>query len=255
VDDGSTDDTGRIAAQFAGISVISHPVNIGYGNAIKTGILRATYEWIGIVDADGSYPIEDIPILIAEMNNGYDMVVGARINTSENDSFVKRIFRGIFKRMVSFLNDNRIEDPNSGLRVFKRNMVLPLMPFLCGTFSFTTSLSILTSGLYFFISYVPISYYKRTGKSKVKHVRHTIQALQFIAQGVIFFNPMKFFVILAFLMVLFVCIPAMVIAMCNMHTFSLYYMIYGTAVTLMIGMGALGDIVRIASQKRANDYI
>ncbi len=255
VNDGSTDETERRALQHEDITLLSHPANIGYGNSIKSGVLRAKYEWIGIVDADGSYPIEDIPVLVAEMKRGYDIVVGSRSNINENDSFPKRIFRNIFKRMVSFLNDNRIEDPNSGFRIFKRSIVLQLTPFLCGTFSFTTSLSILTSGLFYFIKYVPINYYKRTGKSKVKHVRDTIQTIQYIMQGIVFFNPMKFFVILAFLMVLLVCIPAMVIAYFNMATLSLYYIIFGTAVTLMIGMGALGDIIRISSYKRTNDYV
>lgn len=255
VNDGSTDASKQLALQCKGVIVHSHPVNIGYGNSIKSGALKAQFDWIGIVDADGSYPIEDIPRLVDEMKNGYDMVVGSRCNINENDSFIKGFFRNIFKAMVSFLNDNRIEDPNSGFRIFKRRTLIQLTPFLCGTFSFTTSLSILTSGLCYFIKYVPITYSKRTGKSKVKHFRDTIQTIQYIMQGIIFFNPMKFFVILALLMVFFVCIPAMFLAYLNMATLSLYYMIFGTAVSLMIGMGALGDIVRISSHRRMNDFV
>jgi glycosyltransferase involved in cell wall biosynthesis len=255
VNDGSTDRSEQIAFQHENISVLSHPSNIGYGNAIKSGVLRAKYDWICIVDADGSYPLEDIHLLVAEMKKGYDMVVGARTNLNENDSYLKRFFRSIFKWTVSFLNDNRIEDPNSGFRIFKRSMVLKLTPFLCGTFSFTTSLSILTSGLFYFIKYVPIQYHKRNGRSKVRHIRDTIQTIQYIIQGVIFFNPLKFFVILSALMVILVCIPAMAIAYYDMPILSLYYMIFGTAVTLMIGMGGLGDIIRISSHKRTNDFL
>lgn len=255
INDGSTDNTLHKALQCEGITVHSHPVNIGYGNAILSGVLRAKYDWIGIVDADESYPIEDIPLLVAEMNNGYDMVVGARSNLHENDTFIKGIFRNIFRKTVSFLNDRRIEDPNSGFRIFKRTIVLKLRPFLCGTFSFTTSISILTSGLYYFIKYVPIKYSKRTGNSKVRHVRDTVQVVQFILQGIVFFNPMKFFVILAILMFLFVYVPAILLSVLDMRTLALYYMIFGTSVSLMIGMGALGDIIRIASSKRTNDFV
>lgn len=255
VDDGATDGTRDILAATSGIVVVTHPLNIGYGNSIKSGINKAKYDWIGIVDADGSYPIEDIGIFVAEMEKGFDMVVGNRTNINEIDSFTKRIFRGIYKKLVSFLNDSRIEDPNSGFRVFKRDMALKLMPFLCGSFSFTTSLSILTSGLFYFVKFIPIYYSKRQGNTKVKHIRDSIRTLQFIVQGIVFFNPIKFFVMLTAAMVLFVCVPAMVIAMMHMATLSLYYMIFGVAVSLLIGMGAIGDIIRISSFRRINDYL
>jgi glycosyltransferase involved in cell wall biosynthesis len=254
VNDGSSDGTGRVASGCDNITLINHPHNIGYGNSIIAGVLEARYAWIGIVDADGSYPIEDIPRLVAEMEKGYDMVVGSRVNISDHDSFIKRFFREIFKKTVSVLNDNRIEDPNSGLRIFKREVVLRLQPFLCGTFSFTTSISILMSGLYYFIKYVPITYQKRTGHSKVRHIRDSIQALQFILQGVEFFNPMKFFVILACLMLLLVYLPALLLHQLNYTTLAFYYTLFGTAVSLMLGMGALGDILRISSFKRIHDY-
>ena len=254
VNDGSTDGTSDILAATSGIVVVAHPLNIGYGNSIKSGINIAKYDWIGIVDADGSYPVEDIARFVAEMEKGFDMVVGNRTNIRELDSFTKRIFRAIYKKLVSFLNDSRIEDPNSGFRVFKRDMALNLLPFLCGTFSFTTSLSILTSGLFYFVKFIPIHYSSRHGKTKVKHIRDSVRTLQFIVQGIVFFNPIKFFVMLAVAMVLFVCVPAMVIAMMRMPTLSLYYMIFGVAVFIMIGMGALGDIVRISSFKRTNNF-
>jgi glycosyltransferase involved in cell wall biosynthesis len=249
VNDGSTDDTRGIAEGFAGITLMNHPHNIGYGNSILTGVQRAGYEWICILDADGSYPIEDIPRLIEEMERGYDMVVGSRVNISEHDTLIKRFFREIFKKTVSLLNDNRIEDPNSGLRIFKREVVCKLQPFLCGTFSFTTSISILMSGLHYFIKYVPITYQKRVGRSKVRHIRDSIQALQYIMQGVEFSNPMKFFVILAFLMLLLVYLPGFLLQQLCYPVFALYYTMFGTAVSLMLGMGAVGDILRISSPR------
>ncbi|GFO65335.1 glycosyltransferase family 2 protein [Geomonas paludis] len=255
VNDGSTDGTGELLEEIPGIHVVHHPLNIGYGNSIKSGVNRAHYQWIGIVDADGSYPIEDLPRFVAEMEKGFDMVVGHRANIDDIDCFAKRIFRRIYKKIVSFLNDSRIEDPNSGFRLFKREIVINLMPFLCGTFSFTTSISILTSGLFYFVKFIPIQYSKRDGKTKVKHLRDSIRTMQFIVQGIVFFNPIKFFIILALAMVAFVCIPAMLIAMLRMPTLSLYYMIFGVAVSLMVGMGALGDIIRISSFKRTNEFM
>lgn len=255
VNDGSSDSTIEIVKSCEEIILISHPVNIGYGNSIISGVLKARYSWIGIIDADDTYPVEDIPRLVAEMGLGYDMVVGSRINISQHDSTLKRVFRELFKRLVSLINDKRIEDPNSGLRIFKREIVLKLRPFLCGRFSFTTSITILMSGLYYFISYVPINYSKRKGKSKVRHFRDSIQTLQFIVQGIEFFNPMKFFVILAFLMMLLVYLPGIFLYLGNMPVAAMYYTMFGSVVSLMVGMGALGDIVRIASAKQTNNYV
>jgi len=254
VDDGSTDGTPEAAQQVAGVKVISHPVNIGYGNALKTGIRAAHHGWVGIVDADGTYPIEDIPKLVDEMRKGFDMVIGLRTNVSEMDLPVKRGFRWVFKTIVKLFVGKNIHDPNSGLRVFKRELAVGLFPFLCGTFSFTTSLTILATGMSCFIKYVPVTYSPRGGKSKVRHIRDSLRTLQYIVQGITFFNPIKFFLILSVLMILFVCIPAMVLAVFWMHTLSLYYMIFGTTVVLLIGLGVLGDIVRIsANQKDARE--
>ena len=76
VDDGSIDKTAEIA-RAKGVKVISHPENAGYGTSIKTGIKASKYDYIGIVDGDGSYPVKDFPGMVEFMKD-YDMVVGAR---------------------------------------------------------------------------------------------------------------------------------------------------------------------------------
>lgn len=253
VNDGSCDKTAEIAGKLNNIKLINHPINIGYGNSLKSGIRSAQYEWIGIVDADGSYPIEDIPLLVREMHNGFDMVIGSRENTAKIDRPVKTFFRFIFKRIIRFVITDKIEDANSGFRIFRREVAINLFPFLCGTFSFTTSLTILAAGKSYFIKHLPIQYQSRIGKSKVSHIRDSIRTIQYIIQGITFFNPIKFFILLAFAMILLVCIPAMVLAVFSMHTLSLYYMIFGTTVTLLIALGVIGDIIRISLTK-ITDY-
>lgn len=250
VNDGSKDKTLAKAREVEDIKIISHPVNIGYGNAIKSGLKAARYDWVGLTDADGTYPIEELPAFIAEMEKGFDMVIGQRSNISDIDKSGKRFFRWVYKTVIRLMVTKKIKDPNSGFRLLKRDMALTLYPFLCGTFSFTTSLTIIASGLHFFIQYLPITYSERNGRSKVRHIRDSMKTIQYIVQGITFFNPIKFFLFLAIFMVLFVCIPAMFIALFNMHTLSLYYMIFGTAVTLLIALGVVGDIIRVsASQK------
>ena len=63
VDDGSTDGTFEIAKE-AGVKVLRHPFNKGYGAALKTGIRKAKYDNIVITDADGTYPYSKIPDLV-----------------------------------------------------------------------------------------------------------------------------------------------------------------------------------------------
>ena len=77
VDDGSSDQTGKIAAS-AGAKVIRHPHNIGYGRSLKNGIAAAQHDMIADCDADGTYPASAIPELVRLHREGYDMAVGRR---------------------------------------------------------------------------------------------------------------------------------------------------------------------------------
>src|SRR5689334_3377591 len=65
IDDGSRDDTG-LAARQAGARVLTHPYNRGYGNSLKTGILASRYENVIICDADQSYPLDQLPLLLED---------------------------------------------------------------------------------------------------------------------------------------------------------------------------------------------
>ena len=83
VDDGSTDNS-KEKLKSLNIKLISHPHNLGYGAALKTGINNAKFDTIVISDIDGSYPPKHIPELIKiyddsfDMGNGLDMVVGQK---------------------------------------------------------------------------------------------------------------------------------------------------------------------------------
>ncbi len=250
VNDGSTDRTGEFARQVPDVRIIEHPLNIGYGNSIKDALLHAQYDWIGMVDADGSYPIEELPLLVQELHKGFDMVVAKRMNLDRIDTFGKRIARALLRLLVNFLNDRRIEDPNSGYRVMRRSLLSSLMPFLCGTFSFTTSLTILASGLAYFIKYVPMDYNPRIGRSKVRHFRDSLRTLQYVAQGIIFFNPIKFYLLLAIFTICLVFLPSLVLLKAQLPATAFFWLISGTISSLFLGMAALGDIIRLSSVMR-----
>jgi len=201
VDDGSSDQTTAIAiAENA--TVVKHPHNIGYGKALKNGILKAKYDTIIITDADGTYPIDKIQDLLEEYKNGFDMVVGARTGTHYHESFWKSINRRILKFLVEFTAGRNIPDINSGLRIFSKRTILPYFDTLCDTFSFTTSLTLAYMMTGKFVAYIPISYNKRIGNTKVHMFRDSLRTMQFIVEAILFYNPIKIYLFIALLLII-----------------------------------------------------
>jgi glycosyltransferase involved in cell wall biosynthesis len=202
VDDCSTDLT-RERAISAGARVISHPHNSGYGRSLKDGIRAAKNDTIAITDADGTYPLESIPALYADYKKGFDMVVGARQGKNYDESMKKKLLRLILKNLVEFTAGRKIEDINSGLRIFSRKTIMQYFDTLCDTFSFTTSVTLAYMMTGKFVKYIPISYLKRVGKTKVKLFRDTLRTLQYIIEAILYYNPIKIFLALIGMVLVF----------------------------------------------------
>jgi glycosyltransferase involved in cell wall biosynthesis len=197
VDDGSTDDTGA-EAEGAGAVVVRHPMNIGYGNAILTGASNAQFELIALTDADGTYPVQELPSMVDELDErGLDMLVGARQGRHYRGRPTKRAARMFFKFLAEFTTGTRIPDINSGLRVFRRSLIDNYRPVLCGGFSFTTTITVIAMLTQHFVGYRPIGYSKRFGKSKVRYFRDTLRAAQILTMTILIFNPIKLYILLA----------------------------------------------------------
>lgn len=196
VDDGSSDETGAVA-EGAGARVLRHPQNMGYGRALKDGIRAAAHDTIVILDADGTYPAGEIPRLITEFNRGFDLVVGARTGAHYRGSWLKAPLRAILTLLVEFTVGSRVPDTNSGLRVFRRSTIMEYFPQLCATFSFTTSMTLAYMLTGRFVTYVPITYRERVGTTKVRLFRDALRTLQYIVQGIVYYNPVKMFLLLA----------------------------------------------------------
>lgn len=187
VDDGSTDRTAEIAKSF-GVEVYHHEENRGYGAALKTGIRHTQSEYILIIDADGTYPPDELPRILEHLDM-YDMVVGARDWVQPSRAFAKWVLR----QLANFLAETKIPDLNSGLRLIRKSLVESFWHILPNGFSFTTTitLSALCNG--YSVKYVPVRYLKREGKSKIMPVRNTWQFLMLIIRTIIYFNPLRVF--------------------------------------------------------------
>jgi len=197
VDDGSTDGTARelekLVARYPKLRVLRHHMNRGYGAALKTGFAAARHRVVMITDADGTYPEERIPDLLAQIDDGAEMVVGARRGVDVHIPMVRRPAKAILRALASFLAGTPIPDLNSGLRAFRRELVLRYRPILPEGFSFTTTITLasLTNGHR--VDYVDISYAHREGRSKIKPIRDTLGFTALIIRTVMYFNPLKVF--------------------------------------------------------------
>lgn len=192
VDDGSTDHTRQILQQYPTIQVIRHGINRGYGAALKTGIRCAKYSIIAITDGDGTYPNERIPDLV-KLAIQADMVVGARIGANVCYSRIRKIPKWFLVHFAQWVTKYRIPDLNSGMRVFRKNVVERFLTILPDTFSFTTTITIAMLTKNYIVHYEPIDYYHRVGKSKIKPIRDTLGFIQLILRMGVYFAPMRIF--------------------------------------------------------------
>jgi glycosyltransferase involved in cell wall biosynthesis len=192
VDDGSSDRTAEIARDH-GVTVVAHGANRGYGAALKSGIRTARSPYILIIDADGTYPIDAIPKLLASAR-GRDMVVGARTGSRVQGPLLRRPARWFLRRLAAYLAETEIPDLNSGLRVFRRDRALQFFPILPSGFSFTTTISLALLCNDGQVEYIPIDYAKRTGRSKIRPIRDTLNFFLLIIRAILYFNPLRIFV-------------------------------------------------------------
>ena len=202
VDDGSTDATAA-QAEAAGVRVLRHAANRGYGAALKTGIRHARYDLICITDADGTYPTERIPELVGRLAaNGWDMVVGARTGENVAIPLVRRPAKWALARLAELVAGESIPDLNSGLRVFRRDMALRFFNLLPDGFSFTTTLTLAMLSNGYLLEYVPIDYHLRVGRSKIRPVRDTLNFVNLVLRIALYFAPLKLFLPLSGLLLL-----------------------------------------------------
>ena len=193
VDDGSTDGTVEVVAENPNVRLIRHEINKGYGAALRTGIRRADSETIVIIDADGTYPAEIIPRLVAEIGP-YDMAVGARTGDDVHVQPTRRPAKWALNRLANYVSGTDIPDLNSGLRAFKRDLVVGFFRLLPSGFSFTTTLTLAMLTNDYNVIFIPVNYYERTGRSKIRPVRDTVNFFSLVIRMVLSFRPLRVFV-------------------------------------------------------------
>jgi glycosyltransferase involved in cell wall biosynthesis len=190
VDDGSVDDT-RGAAERAGARIEVNPQNMGYGAALKRGVRASSYDYVAILDADRTYPARYLGPMLA-LAKTYDMVVGDRGSAMNNVPLVRRPAKRILNLLASFLAKRKLNDINSGMRVFKRAELIPFLPLLPSGFSFTTTITLCMACSEKRLVYTPIEYRARVGRSKIRPVDF-INFIILMLRVIMLFNPLRIF--------------------------------------------------------------
>src|SRR5690554_1906614 len=117
VNDGSSDNTAQVA-EAAGARVIHHTYSKGNGAAIKSGARAASGDVIVFMDADGQHDPADIPRLLAKLEEGHDMVVGAR-QAGSQASFGRGLANGFYNLLATYMTGHKVEDLTSGFRAVR----------------------------------------------------------------------------------------------------------------------------------------
>ncbi len=206
VNDGSRDNTDRIARDYAAknskIRYIQHEVNRGKPGALKTGVKHATGDILIFTDADCTYPAKYIPEFVNKINNGADMVLGARVFNNTNIPRLNWVGNKIFSLLITYFCYMKILDAQTGYRAMRRSIFYEL-DVEAKNLEYETKMTMRAAKLGYNIAEVPIEYRKRVGKSKLNPFRdgfHMLKAIPstiwqestFILKSVIVINILLF---------------------------------------------------------------
>jgi glycosyltransferase involved in cell wall biosynthesis len=190
VDDGSTDETGA-RAQAAGAEVIRHPYNKGNGAAVKSGIRRASGEFVLVIDGDGQHPPEDALRIVSALGE-YDLVIGARTGATQATQ-ARRTGNAALNWLASYLTGREIPDLTSGFRGARRAHLQEFLHLLPNGFSTptTTTLAFIKAG--YNVAFEPIEARQRVGNSHIKLARDGAKFLMIIFKIITLFSPLRIF--------------------------------------------------------------
>ena len=198
VDDGSTDDTARVAS-IHGALILSSPYSMGNGAAIKRGTRAASGEILVFMDADGQHDPGLIHLLLGKLDAGFDMAVGARDSTGQANAG-RGAANAFYNRLASWMTGHHVADLTSGFRVVRADKFREFLHLLPNGFSYPT-----TSTMAFFRSAYPVAYVlipvaKRVGtNSHIRPLRDGVRFLLIIFKIATLYSPLKLFAPISFL--------------------------------------------------------
>lgn len=190
VDDGSTDGTRAVCEEY-GVTVLSQPYSKGNGAAIKTGAQRAIGDTIVFMDADGQHDAADVERLLYKLDEGFDLVVGARSGFGSQASIARWGANNFYNRLASWMVGQRIDDLTSGFRAVNRKKFLSFLYLLPNGFSYPTTSTMAFFRAGYSVGFLPIEVARREGRGHINLVRDGIRFLLIIFKVGTLYSPLK----------------------------------------------------------------
>ena len=253
VDDGSTDNTLAEADTVDGVRVLAHDRNTGYGAAIKTAMRNSTRNVVAWYDADGQHRAQDLQKVVQPVIDGdQDAVIGARTRTS---AITRNRLPGkwILRFIAELIARHKIPDLNSGLRCFRREVIMRYLHLLPDGFSASTTSTILMMKRGYRIAYEDIITVARKGSSTVRIVSDGLKAIQLMLRLLILFEAFGFFTLLSMLQIIPGLIYGIVVAVRQGQGFPVLAATVIISGVLTFFMGLLCDQVVALRKERFED--
>lgn len=201
IDDGSTDASGELLRKIDDIRLITFAENQGAGTARRLGTRAAHGRVVVWTDVDMSYPNNEIPRLVKELE-GYDHVVGARNTEKGTARFARGPAKWFIRRLASYLVRTPIPDLNSGYRAFRREVALQYLHLLPRGFSCVSTLTMTFLANGYSVKYFPIEYRERAGESKFRWWKDSKAYLTQVIRMILSYEPLRVFMPLGLLLLL-----------------------------------------------------
>ena len=247
IDDCSSDKTVEIALS-KNVRVIERKINGGSGASRKTGILAAQGEIIAMLDADDTYTADDIPKMFDYFPE-YDQVNGARDSERGTLKFLRLPMKLLIRKLASYLSKTKIPDLNTGLKAFKKDVMLKYMWVIPDGFSCVTTMTLAFLCNGYKVKYVPTKYKKRLGISKFHPIKDTSKYLKTIIIIILYFNPLKIFSSLSFILFLSAVIVFLHSYFFKEKILDITILILLITAIQVLGMGMIAELI-IKSKER-----
>ncbi|MCL6416090.1 glycosyltransferase family 2 protein [Aestuariirhabdus sp. Z084] len=191
VNDGSEDRTSDLCVQYD-VKEIRHQYSKGNGAAIKAGARAALGEIFVFMDGDGQHNPKEIVTLLDKLDEGYDMVVGARSSSSQA-SVVRWVANSVYNKLATFMVGHKVDDLTSGFRVVRAEKFREFIYLLPNGFSYPTTSTMAFFRAGYSVGYHPITALKREGKSHINLIKDGVRFLLIIFKVGTLYSPLKLF--------------------------------------------------------------
>jgi glycosyltransferase involved in cell wall biosynthesis len=247
VDDGSTDDTSALC-HASNVACLRSPYSMGNGASIKRGARAATGDILVFMDADGQHDPVHITKLVARLDEGYDMVVGAR-NRSGQANLHRSAANAFYNRIASWMTGHKILDLTSGFRAVRAFRFREFLHLLPNGFSYPTTITMAFFRSAYAVAYEPIAVSDRIGKSHIRVVRDGLRFLLIIFRIATLYSPLKLFapVSLAFFAVGFAYYAY---TYATMHRFTNMSMLLFSASVIIFLIGLVSEQITNLTYRR-----